>query len=394
MTALEGLRVLDLSRLSPGPYCSMLLADLGADVLLVEPPAGVVRKFRHTEARAESSERRRAHDPLRRNKRSIALNLRTEGGRAVFRQLCESADIVLESFRPGVVERLGVDYATVSSVNPRIVYCSLSGYGQTGPYRDMVGHDINYIAIAGALGMIGRPGERPAIPQNIIGDFAGGGLMAAFAILAAVVARERTGRGQWVDVAMSDGVLYLLATAAAGVLAGEPPPRPGETHLSGSRPHYEVYETADGKWLSLASTEPDFWEKLCEVVGREDFKPLEYETARYPEIRAHLEQTFRRKTRDQWFAELRSLDIGVAPVYALDEALADAHNQARGMTVEVDDPQFGTVRQVGVGPKFSATPGQVRSTSPRLGEHTEAVLRTLGYTDGDIDALRLEGGIP
>ena len=217
--------------------------------------------------------------------------------------------------------------------------------------------------------------------------------MAAFAILAAVVARERTARGQLVDVAMTDGVLYLLAFAAAGVFAGEPVPRPGTDRLSGFRPHYEVYETADGKWLSFASTEPHFWERLCEVVGREDFKPLEFDTSRYPEIRAQIKQTIRQKTRDEWFAELRPLDIGVAPVYALDEALADPHNQARGMTVELNDPEFGTVRQVGVGPKLSETPGRVRSTSPRVGEHTDAELTSLGSAEAEIVSLHREGAV-
>ncbi|KPK47170.1 MAG: hypothetical protein AMJ77_03945, partial [Dehalococcoidia bacterium SM23_28_2] len=210
MLALEGIRVLDLSRLAPGPYCSMLLADLGADVVLVEEPAGAGGRSAEQAARRllerDVSERAMAFDALRRNKRSIALDLKNEAARQVFYRLAETADVVLEGFRPGVMKRLGVDYDTLSGINHRIVYCSLSGYGQDGPYAGLVGHDINYIAIGGALGMIGWPDTPPAIPMNIIADFAGGGLYAAFAILAAIVARERTGNGQYIDMAMTDGV--------------------------------------------------------------------------------------------------------------------------------------------------------------------------------------------
>ncbi len=396
MMPLDGVRVLDLSRLAPGPYCSMLLGDLGADVLLVESPPQFVGR-RGGAAASDGSDddpeaqRRRAYSALGRNKRSIVLNLREQDGRDVFHRLCEDVDVVLEGFRPGVVERLGADYRTVSAINPRIVYCSISGYGQSGPYRDIVGHDINYISIGGALGVIGRPGQKPAIPQNLIADLAGGGLMAAFAITSALLARERIGRGQYVDIAMSDGVLYLLAMAASGVLAGGEAPRPGEGPLSGASPHYDVYETADGKWLSIGAGEPHFWAALCEVVGREDFKPLQSDAARRAEIREHFTKTFREKTRDQWFEELKAVDICVAPVYALDEALADPHNLSREMVVEVEDPRLGAVRQVGIAPKFSETPGQVRSVEPAPGQHTDDVLDSLGFDGASIAALRERG---
>ena len=392
MTALEGIRILDLSRLAPGPFCTMLLGDLGADVLLVEAPAQfVTQRPDRTPPNEEAAQRRRAYNALGRNKRSIVLNLREQAGREVFYRLCQDADVVIEGFRPGVVARLEADYETVSKINPRIVYCSLSGYGQTGPYRDIVGHDINYISIGGALGLIGRPGQKPAIPQNVLADFAGGGLMAAFAITSALLARDRTGRGQFVDLAMSDGVLYLLASAASGVLAGGEAPRPGEGALAGESPHYDVYETADGRWISLGSLEPHFWEALCDVVGRDDFKPLEYDSDRYPEIREHFAKTFRQKTRDQWFEELKTIDMCVAPVYALDEALADPHNLAREMVVEVESPEIGTARQIGIGPKLSETPGEVRTVAPAPGAHTDEVLASIGYDGEKIDALREQG---
>ena len=393
MTSLQGIRVLDLSRLAPGPYCTMLLGDMGADILLVEAPPEFVTRTGTPAPRPddEVTQRRRAHNALGRNKRSIVINLREDEGRNVFYKLCEDADVVLEGFRPGVVDRLGVDYETVSKINPRIVYCSLSGYGQTGPYRDIVGHDINYISIGGALGLIGRPGQAPAIPQNVIADFAGGGLMAAFSITSALLARERTGRGQFVDIAMSDGVLYLLASAASGVLAGGDAPQRGEETLSGASPHYDTYECSDGKWLSLGSLEPHFWAALCEVVGREDFKELEYDRSRHPEIRAHFEQTFRTQTRDEWFAKLQTIDICVAPVYALDEALQDPHNVARNMVVAVDDPQLGTINQIGIGPKFSETPGEVKSIAPQPGANTDDVLASAGFAGAAIEKLRASG---
>ena len=397
MMPLEGVKVVDLSRLAPGPYCSMLLGDLGADVLRVEAPPQFVSPVMGGGGGSSSGEesdaarRRRAHDAMGRNKRSIVINLREQAGREIFYRLCEDADVVLEGFRPGVVKRLGVDPETVAKINPRIVYCSISGYGQDGPYRDMVGHDINYISIGGMLGLIGRPGQKPAIPMNVMADYAGGGLMAAFAIVSALFARNSLGRGQYIDMAMSDGVLYLLAGAAGGVLAGGEAPQPGVGVLSGGVPHYDVYETADGKWLSLGAMEAPFWAALCELVGREDFKSLQYDRDRYPEIVEHFRMTFLQKTRDEWFEEMRTTDICVAPVYSLDEALQDPHNRARGMVVPVEDPQVGTVQHVGIGPKFSETPGRVRSIAPAPGQDTDAVLEQLNYAAEEVAALREQG---
>ena len=352
MLALEHIRVLDLSRLAPGPYCSMLLADMGADVLMVEAPPQFV-STRPTASDPEERERQRAGNALRRNKRSLVLNLREDAGR---------------------VDRLGVDYETVSKLNDRIVYCSISGYGQTGPYRDLVGHDINYISVAGALGMIGRSGQPPAIPHNLLADFAGGGLTGAFAIAVALLAREQTGRGQYVDIAMSDGVMQLIGPLIGGVLAGAVPPGRGETRLSGGSPNYDAYETSDGRWISIGSVESYFWDALCDVVGRPDFKPFEYDSTKFDEIRAHFEMTFKQKTRDEWFEELREIDLCISPVLDLDEAANDEHNRARGMVVQVEDPVVGRVRQIGIAPKLSETPGAVRSTAPAIGAHSDDVL--------------------
>jgi alpha-methylacyl-CoA racemase len=396
MMALEGIRVLDLSRLAPGPFCSMLLGDLGADVILIEAPpealpsGGAIGPLRPG-GDEKAVQRGAALNAFGRNKRSIVLDLRTAEAREALYRLAATADVVLEGFRPGVVKRLGVDYDTLSKLNPRLVYCSLSGYGQDGPYAGMAGHDINYIGIAGALGLIGWPGSPPAIPLNIIADYAGGGLHAAFGILAALLAREKTGRGQFVDIAMTDGVMYLLAGAIAHYFATGEVPRAGETLLNGGVPHYNVYETKDGRWITIGSLEPHFYANLCRAMEREDLIPHQYDSSKRAEAFAYLREKFRTKTRDEWFEALRKTDICVAPVYALDEALNDPHNRHRQMVTEVQHPAVGSVPQVGIGTKLSETPGRVRSTAPLPGQHTDEVLSSLGYSADEIAALREKG---
>ncbi|MGB2694099.1 MAG: CaiB/BaiF CoA-transferase family protein [Dehalococcoidia bacterium] len=384
MLPLDDVRILDLSRLAPGPFCTMLLGDLGADVLLIEPPPD--SRAGQAPGMGDS-----AHNALARNKRSIILNLRDEEARSVFYKLADSADVVLEGFRPGVVKRLGVDYDTLKEKNPCLIYCSLSGYGQTGPYSNLVGHDINYISIGGALGMIGWPDQPPAIPMNVIADFAGGGLHSAYAILAALHARERTGRGQYIDCAMSDGVLYLLAQSISGYFGGGRAPGPGNTILNGSAPNYNVYQCSDGGWISLGSLEPHFWANLCKATGREDFVPHQYDSAKRDEIFEHFRTQFKTKTRDQWFEILKQTDICAAPVYSLDEALNDPHNRARSMVVEIDHPQAGKIQQVGVGTKLSDTPGSVRTLAPSPGQHTDEVLASLDFDAEAIASLRERG---
>ena len=386
MMALEGIRVLDMSGLAPGPYCTMLLADFGADVIVVEATPGAGRRME-----MGGDARARAYDPLRRNKRSIGLNLKEPAAQAAFLRLAEGADVVIEGYRPGVVKRLGVDYETVSQRNPRIIYCSLSGYGQTGPYAGLVGHDINYISLGGALGAIGWPGTPPAIPLNVIADFAGGGLYAAFAIMMAIVAREKTGAGQYVDMAMSDGVTSLLAMATGRYFAGGLVPRPGTDFLNGGIPAYHVYECADGKWISIGSLEPWFWQETCQALGFEEYIPHQNNRERFPEIFEKFRAKFKEKTRDEWFEELRQRDICVGPVLALDEVFEDPHVRAREMVIEVPHAEFGAVKHVGVGPKLSATPGGVRATAPARGEQTDEVLAEAGFSAEEIASLRKAG---
>lgn len=388
MLPLEGIKILDLSRLAPGPFCSMMLGDMGADVLLVEAPAEGKMGAMAVLGRPTDREKAAAYNILARNKRSIVLNLRDDEARDIFYKLAETADVVLEGFRPGVVKRLGVDYDTLSKRNPRIVYCSLSGFGQTGPYSQLVGHDINYISVGGALGMIGWPDTPPAIPMNIIADFAGGGMHAAYGILAALLARERTGRGQYVDIAMSDGVLYLLASLVGGVLQGGASPSRGGTLLNGSVPHYNVYECADGGWISLGSLEPHFFANLCKAMECEQYIPHQYDPSKREEIAQCFRERFKTRPRDEWFKLLSQTDICAGPVYSLAEALEDPHNLARQMVVEVDHPTLGKVKSLGVGTKLSDTPGSVRTTAPHAGQHTDEVLASIGFDAAAIAALR------
>lgn len=392
--ALEGIKVLDLSRLAPGPYCSMLLADFGADVLLVEAVPGSSEKLGTAGAGRSDAELERAaaYNALGRGKQSIALNLKDEAARAIFYKLVESADVVLEGFRPGVVKRLGVDYETLSAINPRIISCSLSGFGQTGPYSNLVGHDINYIAVGGALGVTGRPGTPPAIPVNLIADFAGGGMHAALAICMAIIARERTGKGQEVDISMSDGVLSLMTSAFSQYFANGSIIRPGEHRLNGAVPWYNTYECSDGRWFSIGSIEPHFYAALCRVLGTEEYLERQFDESVYPEMQETWAGIFKTKTADEWMELMSRHDICAAPVLEMDRVVTDPHNEARQMVVEVDSP-IGTVQQIGVGAKLSDTPGHVRGTAPRTGQHTDEVLRTLGYDAARIAELRESGAI-
>ncbi len=396
MLALAGIRVLDLSRQLPGPFCTWLLADLGADVIRIEDPTAIARARGAGDAPLPGSER--AYDPrrevLNRNKRSLVLNLKTPAGRDVFYRLAERADVVVEGFRPGVTRRLGIDYETLRAKNPRLVYCSVSGWGQTGPYREVAGHDIDYLAVAGVLGLTGPADGPPVIPGVQVADIGGGALMAAFGIMVALFHRERTGQGQHIDVSMLDGAFAWLGHIIGRFFTGEVWTR-GRGLLNGGVPCYNVYPTADGKYVAVGALEPWFWANLCRRLGREDLIPKQFATGPEGEaVRAELGAIFRTRTRDEWAAELMGADTCVAPVNDLAEALADPQLQARQMVLDLDDPRYGRVRQVGFPVKFSATPGQVRHLGGPLGEDTEAILRELGYSPAEVEELRRAGAIP
>ena len=394
---LAGVTVLDLTRLAPGPFCTMILGDLGAEVIRVQEP-GPPTGRRAAQAGAAGTQMAgaggvSAYNALHRNKKSIGLNLKDPEAREVFYKLARKADVLVEEMRPGVAKRLGIDYDTLKAMNPRLIYCAVTGYGQTGPYATLAGHDLNYIAQAGALSLIGDKDGRPVIPQNLLADYGGGGMHGAVGVLAALFAREKTGRGQFVDIAMMDGVMYLIVQFLSGYFASGEIPQRGNFLLSGAAPHYNVYETKDGQYLTLGSLEPWFYANLCRAVGREDFIPHEYDTKKYPEIFAFLRETMKTKTRDEWFTYLNQTDQCAGKMLTLDELEHDPQVQARQMVVALDHPQHGKVKQVGIGPKLSDTPGSVRRLAPELGEHTDEILGGLGLTQAELTRLREKGAI-
>ena len=395
MQALEGIKVLDFCRNAPGMFCTMVLGDLGADVLMVERPMTGDRAEYERVVRGitnpEEERRHASYNALQRNKRSLALNLKEPEAQEIFYALAQDADVVVEGFRPGVMERLGVGYQRVKEINPRIVYCSVSGYGQDGPYAGLAGHDINYISFAGALNMIGASEEeKPAIPLNLLADYAGGGLCGAVAVLAALLARNSTGRGQYLDIAMTEGVMYMMAAVVSGFFSEGRSPKRGASRLNGGATYYNVYETQDGKFLTIAANEPWFWVNLCRALGREDLVPCqEAQGQQRQEILEFLEDTFKTRTRDEWFELLKDQNISVGKVYSMEEALSDPHVAHRGMVVEVEAPDLpeGKVSQVGIPIHLSDTPGRVRHVGSVTGQHTEEVLRGLGYSGEQVNDL-------
>jgi len=379
---LDGIRVLDMAPLGPGPHCSQILADLGADVIKIEQPgAGEGR-------RAGRIIKLPAGAAIRRDSRTIGLNLKTDAGREAFHTLAAQCDVVIEGFRPGVVKRLGVDYDSVKQTNPKIVYASLSGYGQDGPYSGFVGHDINYQAITGILAMTGASDGPPVIPGNTIADNAGGGMNAVAGILAALFARERTGVGQYIDSAMVDGLTTMMFLTIDEYLTSGHVPHRGETLLTGRYPWYNIYETQDGKYISVGAIEPWFYENLCRALGREDLAEHQYaEGAKRDEIFAAFREIFRSKPRDEWIGLLMPAETCVAPVLEIDEVANDPHLRHRELIVETNGR-----RQVGAMIKLSATPAHVRSARS-AGDDTPAVLREFGYDEESVGALRAAGAI-
>jgi alpha-methylacyl-CoA racemase len=398
---LEGIKILELIRVAPGAFCTMMLADMGATVLKIETPPPDASEAGAEQATAEA--RRAAFQFVNRNKQSMAINLKHPAGQKILHQLAADADVLVEGFRPGVMARLGGDYATLSQINPRLIYCSLSGFGQDGPYRDLPAHDINYLSIGGVLNLIGEPDRPPAIPLNIIADYAGASMHGAVGILLALLARQQTGRGQWVDVSYLDTTISLLAATPMvrnfffnGSSHGR-----GEGALGGSFPYYTTYETADGKLLSVGCTEPWLWQNFCTAIGRADlakfalrsehFSGLADSTAQ--QAKQEVQEVLRRKTRDEWCAFFQDKNVCVGPVYTVVETFQDPQVVARNMVVDIEDSRYGTVRQAGVAIKLSETPGSIRHVGPTLGEHTEAVLETLGYTAAERAHLRQAGTI-
>jgi crotonobetainyl-CoA:carnitine CoA-transferase CaiB-like acyl-CoA transferase len=392
---LAGLSVLDLSRLLPGGFCSLLLADFGADVIKVEDTqiGDYIRWSPPYYDGAEETARSALFLSLNRGKRSVRVNLKSEPGRAVLLRLAREADVLLESFRPGVLDRLGVGYERLCEQNPALVYCAISGYGQDGPNRDRSGHDMNYLGLSGLLGMTGERDGPPVQAAGQIADLGGGALMAAVGILVALRERERSGRGQLVDCSMFDGALSWLAMVAAETFATGRAPRRGELGLAGRYICYRPYECADG-YVTLGALEPKFWQAWCEGVGRPDLIGNAFDRPG-SESHAAVAEVFKRRTREQWRAFASEHDCCLEPVLELDETLASQLVAAREMVVGLAQPGVKQpVKLLGVPIKLSRTPGDAaRAPGPALGEHTDAVLAEVGFSESEIESLHASGAI-
>ncbi len=389
--ALDGVTVLDLTRLLPGAFASQMLADMGAEVIKIEDPrGGDYNRSWEPKAKIESG----SFLLLNRNKKSVTLNLKTPDGHAAFLKLAKTADILLEGFRPGVMARLGLDYETLKALNPGLIYCSLSGYGQDGPLRLAPGHDINYLGTAGALQLFGKAGEGPIVPGLSIADVGGGSLMASTGILAALYSRTVTGDGQYIDISMTDGSVAWLALHGADKLFGGIEPRGGERPWIGQAPCYNIYQCADGRHVALGALELHFWERFCDLAEL----PGDLRT-HYPEgdeadrQRAAVAETFLTRTRDEWAAAGEAADIPLTAVNDMGEAFVHPQLVHREMLLHVDHPVEGRIPQLGFPIKLRGTPCEIRMPPPQLGEHNEEVLGRNGYSEAEISAMKAAGAI-
>ena len=376
---LRGVRVLDLSRLIPGPFCTLILSDLGASVdKLEDPHVGDYMRVFPPMKRGLSGR----FNALNRDKRSLCLDLKKPAGRDALLKLAKHYDVVVESFRPGVLDKLGVGFAALSAINPRIIMLSISGYGQTGPLRDKAGHDLNYIATAGVLGLAGPPDRPPPTPAIQLADIAGGALFGAVGILAALYERERTGRGQQVDMSMCEGALAFMIPDLGNYDASGKPPRRGGELLNGGAAAYGVYRTKDGRFLSVGALEPKFWTAFNQAIGRPvDLSELIADEATQEKVRAEIQAIIEQKTRDDW-EQILVGDVCVEPVLAADELMQHPQHRARGMFFDLDGLQqtrtpFGTA--------------EGHRPPPSLGGDGAAILREAGFSDGEIEQLKSSG---
>jgi len=383
---LAGLKVLDLTRLLPGPLCTLHLADMGAEVIKIEDTgAGDYARS----LGAIKTKMSPFFHLANRNKKSIALDLRADAGKAVFLKMAKDADIIVESFRPGVVDKLGVGYATIKAVNPRIVYCAISGYGQDGPWKDKAGHDLNYLSVAGIAEQIGSATSGPVQANFQIADLAGGTLSAAMGILAAVVDATRTGKGRFVDVSMTDcsfahGIIQLASVNTFG----DTVPR-GHDMLTGGLPCYGIYETRDGGHMGVGSLEKKFWDMVCDTIERPDLK--EKHTVfgeEADQVRAEVAAIFKSKTRDEWAKIFENVDCCVTPILSMKEALDHEQIQARNMVLTVEDPTDGPMKEAAFPIKFSDDGEAEAAPAPIQGADTDSILSDCGLSESEIAVLR------
>ena len=384
MEALQGIRVLDLTRLLPGPYSSMILADFGAEVIKVEQPGeGDYARGYHPIVNGMGYR----YIMLNRNKKSLSLDLKTTEGKEIFYQLVKNADVVMEGFRPGVMKRLVVDYDTLKAINPKIIFCSMTGFGQSGPYTFEAGHDLNYVSLAGITSLTGERDGKPHIPGIQIADISGG-LMAALGIMIALNSRHLTGVGQYIDISLFNAALAMLPADASLYFGSGQIPQRGESRLIGLLPNYSIYKTKDNRYMAVGALEKKFWTNFCCVLQREDLIDAIDDKQRHHELFGLFDAIFAGKTLQEWEALLEGKDTCVTPVKNLDEVFADPHVKANEMVIEVSDERLGLHKHIGIPIKLSGTPGKITKRAPDLGEHTEEILAASGYSSEEILAFK------
>ncbi len=386
MGVLDGLRVLDLSVNSPGPFATMMLGDFGADVIQIVRPG--FSSFGSTYAGDIADDpyitsRFQPFDTVMRNKRSLALDLKSASGKSIFTKLIESADILVEEFRPGKLAKLGFGYDDAFKINSSLIYCSLSGYGQRGPLRGHAGHDINYLGMTGALEMIRGGDNAPVNPQNILSDNGGGSMSAVTGILLALLHRQKTGNGQYIDASCTESVIYLMADIFSTALGGQRPSKEWRNTFLGRLPNYRAYRCSDDKWLSIGALEKHFCESLFDALGSPELMTLMDDRERWPELTQILEARFATAPRDEWVDRLSQLDSCVTPVLSPEEVAE--HPQTQTMITD-----FEGIPQVDVAPRLSESPGGIRSKPAGPGQHSEEILTELGLTKDEITKLKQE----
>jgi len=376
MGPLSGIKVIEIAGIGPGPFCGMMLSDMGAEVIRIERPGK--KRFPDLE-----------RDVLARGRRSVVVDLRHPEGPGVVIRLCERVDAIFEGFRPGVAERLGIGPQECMARNPRLVYGRMTGWGQDGPLAHAAGHDINYISLSGALHAIGRQGERPVPPLNLVGDFGGGGMLLAFGIVCGLLEAANSGRGQVIDAAMVDGSAALMAASFTMLSNGLFPEQRGTGLLDGGAHFYDTYETKDGQWISIGAIEPQFYAELIRKMGLPDknFAP-QMDSAKWPELKKELAKVFKSKTREEWCAIMEGSDACFAPVLSITEAPMHPHNRARKTFVTVDG-----VVQPAPAPRFSRTVPEICCYCRRPGQDTVSVLSDYGFLQEEIETLQDKGVI-
>ena len=376
MPALDGIKIIDLSRLLPGPFCTTILADHGAEVIVVEGP-----RFRESDVLGIV--------PItRRNKKHVSIDLSKDAGREVFYRLARQADAMIEGFRPGVTKKLGVDYDTIRNLNPRIVYCSLTGYGQTGPLANKAGHDMNYMAASGLLDLLRGPDGHPVMPNFQMADLSGS-LFAAIGILAALISRQQTGMGQYIDTSMTDGLISLLAVPLSFTFSGSTFPGRLSNDSPKWYPCYRIYRTRDNRSLTVGPLEPHLWAELVQKLGRPDLIDKQYDPETSEGTGRCLEDIFRGKTLSEWTEFLNGANDCVAPVNYVSELPDDVHFKTREAVRKTPEGLF----EPGIVPRLSKTPGNIRSEAYEFGEHTRDTLESVGYDSDQIESLHAQGAI-